>query len=253
VRVSLNLGQLYAQRGDYARAEKCFRGILETVPNFALAQTNLANVLYQQGRKKEAEALFTTATAAAPNDRKEYPRTWLAAVNLAGMKRQNGDLSTGLRILAAARADYPEIWEVTSLESEFLRQNNRPRAALELVSNFVEKHWWHYGASLALGRLYAEMGDPERAATALQHASRLDVHEVDALNLVAQMRLRQDRLADACQAQRRAVARQPDAPRQYILLSDILERMGQTAEAKDAFANFARLKAIGRNSNVVPN
>jgi tetratricopeptide (TPR) repeat protein len=253
VRVSLNLGQLYAQRGDYAGAEKCFRGILETVPNFALAESNLANVLYQQGKKKEAEALFTAATVAAPNDRKEYPRTWLAAVNLAGMKRQSGDLPTGLKILATARADYPEIWEVTSLESEFLRQSNRPRAALELVSEFVEKHWWHYGASLALGRLYAEMGDPERAATALQHASRLDVHEVDGLNLIAQMRLRQDRLADACQAQRRAVARQPDAPRQYILLSDILERMGQTAEAKDAFANVARLKAIGRNSDVVPN
>ncbi len=89
--------------------------------------------------------------------------------------------------------------------------------------------------------------------TALQHASRLDVHEVDALNLIAHMRLRQNRLDDACQAQKRAVARQPDAPRQYILLSDILERMGQTAEARDAIANVARLKAIGRGATVLPN
>ena len=88
---------------------------------------------------------------------------------------------------------------------------------------------------------------------ALQHASRLDVHEVDALNLIAQVRVRQNRLADAMRAQKLAVARQPDAPRQYILLSDILEKMGQTAEAKDAIATVARLKAIGRGASALPN
>ncbi len=253
VRVSVNLGQLYAQRGDYARAEKTFRGILAAVPNFAIAQSNLANVLYQQGRKEEAEALFAAATAAAPNDRKEYPRTWLAAVNLAGIQRQKNDFPAALRTLAQARADYPGIWEITSLESEFLRENKSPGEALELVSGFARRHWWHYGASLAVGRLYAEMGDPERAVNALQHASRLDIHEVDALNLIAHMRLRQNRLADACQAQKRAVARQPDAPRQYLLLSDILARMGQTAEAKVAIENVARLKAIGHSARVLPN
>ncbi len=253
VRVSVNLGQLYAQRGDYARAEKTFRGILAAVPNFAIAQSNLANVLYQQGRKKEAEALFAAATAAAPNDRKEYPRTWLAAVNLAGIQRQKNDFPAALKTLAQARADYPGIWEITSLESEFLRESKSPGEALELVSEFARRHWWHYGASLALGRLYAEMGDPERAVNALQHASRLDIHEVDALNLIAHMRLRQNRLADACQAQKRAVARQPDAPRQYLLLSDILARMGQTAEARVAIENVARLKAIGHSARVLPN
>ncbi len=161
VRVGVNLGQIYAQRGDYARAEKTFRGILAAVPNFAIAQSNLANVLYQQGRKNEAEALFAAATAAAPNDRKDYPRTWLAAVNLAGIQRQKDNLPAALKTLAQARADYPETWEITSLESEFLRENNTPGEALKLVSAFARRHWWHYGASLALGRLYAEAGDPE--------------------------------------------------------------------------------------------
>ncbi len=253
VRVSLNLGQLYAQRGEYGRAEKTFRGILTAVPNFAIAQSNLANVLYLQGRKAEAEALFATATAAAPNDRKEYPRTWLAAVNLAGMQRQKNDLPSALKTLAQARVDYPETWEVTSLEAQFQRENKNPGQALKLVSDFASKHWWHYGASLALGRLYAEAGEAERAVDALQQASRLDVHEVDALNLIAQMRLRQNRLDDACRAQKRAVARQPDAPRQYILLSDILERMGQTAEARVAIEKGARLRAIGQSTTVLAN
>jgi protein O-mannosyl-transferase len=253
VRVSLNLGQIYAQRGEYARAETIFRGILVTIPNFAIAQTNLANVLFQEGRKQEAESLFAAATAAAPNDRKEYPRTWLAAINLAGIKRQKHDVQGALKILEQARADYPEIWELVSLESEILRETNASTAALRLISDFAQNHWWHYGASLALGRTYAESGDADHAVAALQHASRLDVHEVDALNLIAQMRVRQNRLADAMRAQKLAVARQPDAPRQYILLSDILEKMGQTAEAKDAIATVARLKALGRGASVLPN
>ena len=53
--------------------------------------------------------------------------------------------------------------------------------------------------------------------------------------------------------QKRAVARQPDAPRQYVLLSDILERMGQTAEAKNAIAEVARLEAIGRAAKTAAN
>jgi Flp pilus assembly protein TadD len=69
---------------------------------------------------------------------------------------------------------------------------------------------------------------------------------VEALNLIARVRLRQDRLEEAYRAQQRAVARQPDAPRQYMLLSDVLQKMGRTAAAQAAFANVARLKAIGR-------
>jgi hypothetical protein len=53
--------------------------------------------------------------------------------------------------------------------------------------------------------------------------------------------------------QKQAVTRQPDAPRQYILLSDILQKMGRNDAAQDAIANVARLKAIGRDPQLVPN
>ena len=156
-------------------------------------------------------------------------------------------------MLDKARADYPEIWEVVSQESELLRQTKGPEVAARLVSVFSRDHWWHYGASLALGRLYAEEGDAERAVAALNQASRLDVHEVEALHLIAQTRVRQHRFDEAYRAQKRAVARQPGAIRQYVFLSDILEKMGQTAEAKDVTAEVARLEAIGRNSQALAN
>ena len=252
-RVRLNLGQLYAQRGDYVRAEKTFREILAQVPKYPIAEANLANALFHQGRKKEAEALFASAAAAAPEDRKDYPRTWLSAVNLAGMQRQKGDTKDAIKLLDKTRADYPDIWEVVSLESEILRQTEGPTAAFNLVSDFTRTHWWHYESQLAIGRLYAEAGNAEAAVNALRTASRLDVHEVEGLNLIAMVRLRQHRLDEAYRAQKKAVARQPDSPSQYLLLSNILEQMGQSAEAKLASAQVARLKALGRQPQAVAN
>lgn len=252
-RVRLNLGQLYAQRGEYVKAEKTFREILVHVPKYPIAEANLASVLFHEGKLKEAEALFASAAAAAPQARKDYPRTWLSAVNLAGMQRQRGETAKAIKLLERTRADYPDVWEIVRLESEILRQTQGPTAAFALVANFSRTHWWHYESQLALGRLYAEAGNADAAVIALRRASRLDVHEVDGLNLIAMVRLRQHRFDEACRAQKKAVARQPDSPSQYVLLSKILEQMGESAEAKLASAEVARLKAIGRQSQTVAN
>jgi Flp pilus assembly protein TadD len=243
-RLGVNLAQLYAGEGDYAKAETIYRRVLEMTPDYPIAQNNLAEVLYRQGKKAEAEAMFSTASRAAPAMRKEYPRTWIAALNLARVRHHEKDDQAALTILERARADYPDTWEIISFESELLRRTKGPAAALPLVEKFARNNWWHYRAALALGRLYAEKGDAERANAALRHASRLDIHDATALNLIAAMRVRQNRLEEACRAQRRAVARQPDQPRQYVMLSNILEKMGRTDEAQAAIAQVTRLQAL---------
>jgi Flp pilus assembly protein TadD len=58
------------------------------------------------------------------------------------------------------------------------------------------------------------------------------------------MRMRQNHLDDAWRTQRRAVARQPDEPRQYLLLSDILDKMGRNDEARAALAQVSRLREL---------
>jgi predicted Zn-dependent protease len=70
------------------------------------------------------------------------------------------------------------------------------------------------------------------------------VHETEALNLVAMIRLRQNRLGDAVAVQQRAAARQPDQPQQYILLSELLNKAGRTREAQGALAKVDRLRAL---------
>lgn len=246
IRAAVNLAEIYSQRGDAVAAERVFRIVLDLTPNYPMARNNLANLLHKQGRKAEAEALFDSSAKAAVDTRKDYPGTWVAAVNLAHIKRAEGDIDGTLKILERARLDYPETWEVIRFQAEVLRVGKRAPAAVQLVEDFARKNWWHYEASIALGRLYAEQGEVERATAAWRHASRLDVHDAQSLNLMAGIRLRQNRLDEACKLQRRAIARQPDQPRQYRMLSDILNKMGRADEARAALAQVSQMEAFAQ-------
>lgn len=252
VRVGINLALLYSSRGEYAKAEALCRQVLAIMPDYPLARNNLAHVLSRQGKMKEAEELFAADSKAASEARKEFPRTWIAACNLARLRHFQENDQAALDILDQAQKDYPDVWEVISYKAELVRQSKGPEPALRVVEEFARHNWWHYGAALALGRLYAEQGDVPRAEGALRHASQLDVHDAEALNLVAWMSLRHNRFEDAYRTQRRAVARQPDQPRQYVLLSNILEKMGRTEEAHAATAEVSRLQTLA-HAQVVAN
>jgi protein O-mannosyl-transferase len=243
-RAAVNLAEIYSRKGNLAGSERIFRRVLELTPDYPMARNNFANLLHKQGRKAEAEAIFDSSSKASGETKKVYPGTWVAAVNLAHMKRAEGDIDGTVKILEQARLDYPETWEVIRFHAEVLRTSKRADAAMQLVEDFARKKWWHYEASIALGRLYAEQGDSERATTAWRHASWLDVHDAESLNLMAGLRLRQNRLDEAFKIQRRAIARQPDQPRQYRMLSDILAKMGRTDEARAALAQVSQMEAF---------
>jgi Flp pilus assembly protein TadD len=252
LRVAMNLGQVYSSKGEYAKAEALYRRVLQISPDYTVARSNLGEALFRQGKKQEAEAIFAEASKSSEHSRKEYPRTWIATLNLAHMRHSEHDDAAALAILAKARADYPGVWELVSFESELLRELRGPDSALPLVRDFADAHWWHSGSFIALGRLWAEQGDAVKADAALRHASWLDIHDAESLNLIAAMNLRQNRLEDACATQRRAVARQPDEPRQYILLSDILEKMGRTDEARSVLAQVSQMSALARSHRQAP-
>lgn len=247
VRAAVNLAEIYSQRGELAAAERLFRIVLELTPDYPMARNNLANLLHKQGRKAEAQALFDSSAKAAVATRQDYPGTWVAAINLAHMKHAEGDIDGTLKILEQARLDYPDTWEVIRFQGEVLRVSKGPDAAMQLVEHFARKNWWHYQASIALGRLCAEQGDAERATAVWRHASWLDVHDAESLNLIAGVRLRQNRLDEAFKIQRRAIARQPDQPRQYRMLSDILTKMGRTDEARAALAQVSQMEAFAKS------
>ena len=247
-RVSVNLAQVYARRGDYAVAEKMLRDVLASTPDYPTARINLGNVLLHEGKATEAETFFRSLFNTDARISKEYPRTWVAAVNLACVRHKAGDNNGAFNVLESARTAHPGVWELISYEAELRREVQGTAAALPLIEDFAREHWWHYGAAVALGRLHAETGDIAGADAALAHASWLDVHDAEALHLIALIKLRQNNLEEAFRAQRRAINRQPDQPSQYLLLSNILERMGRSDEARAALEQASHLRALVQNS-----
>ena len=78
-RIGVNLAMLYSKRGGSAKAETILRKVLRVYPDYPVARNNLAEVAFRQGKTAEAEAMFNSASQSAPEDRHEYPRTWLGA------------------------------------------------------------------------------------------------------------------------------------------------------------------------------
>lgn len=254
-RVACNLGQLYAKRNEFPKAERIFRLVLKENPDYPIAQNNLADLYYRKGKFPEAEKLFTEIEAKAKQTRTEYARTWIGALNHAIIRHNTGDDVAALAILDKARGDYPQVWGLIALEAEVLRKMNRIDSAVQLVEDFGRDQWWDYPSAIALGRLYAQGGDTECAEAALRRASRLDIHDAEALRLIAMMRFHENRFDEAIRIQQQAIARQPDEPRQYILLSDILEKMGRGAEAQVVLAKASRLRELVKepiNPNLTP-
>jgi tetratricopeptide (TPR) repeat protein len=246
IRVALNLGQFYTAKGDYAKAEPLLRKVVTMSPDYPLARSSLAHCLMRQGKEAEAEEFFTSAKKMGEHAPHEHPRTWVAALNLAQMHRNRGDLPAALAVLGEAHRDHPRTWALIVYHAELLREAEGPEAALPLVQEFARENWWHAGAALALGRIYAHQGNVPAAEAALRHASRLDVHDAEALNLLTRIRLNQHRFADAYESQRRAVRRQPDQPRQHLLLSDVLDRMGRGEEARAMLAKVTQMQTMAQ-------
>lgn len=248
----VNLAATYSGRGEKAKAESILRKVLKVNPNYLVAQTNLAALLSQRGEKAEAEELFKSASEPTLAERANYPRTWTARLNLAGMAHKRNDDQGALAIIDSAWRDFPGTWEVARYKAELLRTTQGAEAALPIMEDFTNEHSWHCEAFIALGRLFWESGDMARAERAFRRASWLDVHDAQALSALALLRVQQNRLGDAFDIQRRAISRQPDEIRPYLLLSEILQKMGRTVEARAALVHVSDMKAVA-NASVAMN
>ena len=243
-RIGANLGVIYALRGDHAAAEKILRKVLEASPNYSLARNNLGLALAQQGKTEEADAFFQSATAIEPASDKAREPTWDAALHLARSRYAQKDAAAALTILAEARRKHPAIWPLARAEAEILQTTANGDAALARVREFVDRHWWHAAASMTLGRMYLVKEDLVRADAAFRLATLLDVHDAESVSLRSLIKLKENRLDEACRLQRRAIARKPDEPRQYLILADILTKMGRHEEATGILGQVAQMQAF---------
>jgi Flp pilus assembly protein TadD len=246
VRMGVNLATIYSARGENDRAEGILRKVLQIDPDYPVARNNLSSLLSARGKKSEAEELLASTNKLSPEQRASFPRTWVAAINLAHMAYRNHDEPRALEIAEEACRNYANIWDLVSFRAELLRKMRGPEAALPVVEGFTRNHWWHAKAFLALGKLHCEKGNVAQARSALVHASWLDIHDAEALSFLASMDLNVGYFEEAIDAQRRAVARQPDQPQLHLLLSEILQKMGRTSDARASLAHATRLRNLAQ-------
>ena len=240
-RVALNLAVIYGDRGRLEEARGLLERTLASWADYPQAQSYLSVILRRQGKVTQANRLLSSAAAPSPAQ-KEYPRSWVAALQLARTDLDQHQHEEALRVLAVGRSAEPKIWPLAKMQAEILQQEDRSEAALQIVQEFANRSWWQYPAYVALGKLKAQRGDGPGALEALRHACRLDIRETEALNLIVRIEIRANNLPAALLAQERALSRQPDEPSQYLLYSELLVQMGRPDQAQAARETAARLK-----------
>lgn len=242
-RILGTLATIYGGRGEWAKQEDVLRRTLARYPSYAPARIQLGACLAKQGRGPEAAALLDLGAPAAAEAARRFPRTWPAAVNLAKLRKEAGDLDGAREILRETRARFPETWEVVRYQSELIRESEGVHAALPDVERFAAERWWHLDAWLTLGRLRFAAGDAEGAIAALNQASRLDLYDGRPLAGVAEIELSRARHDAALAAQCAAIARDPERPAHYLELGAILDQLGRSAEANAALRKAQALAA----------
>ena len=242
-RIFGNLAATYGKRGDFPKQELILRRTLAVFPEFAPARINLGICLVNQKRAAEAEEFLNIARPAADEVSRRFPRTWSAALNLAGIRAKAGNTDEALAILADARERSPETWDLAKYEAGLIEHERGAGAAIPGIEHYASTHWWHQDAWVTLGQLRVTSGDAQGAVDAMRHASRLDIRDPKPFANIARIELSRNRADAACDAQRTAIQRDPKEPARYLIFAAILDQLGRRKEAAAALQHAAELRA----------
>lgn len=219
------LAQELGAQGRLAEQEQVLRKTLAIFPDYTTARTNLALCLRKQGRESEAAPLLAATKTAAP----AAPRSWNAALNIAGQLHHEGRSVEALAMIREWRPRFPETWELAAFESTILRDTQS--AAIAPVAEYARAHWWHLPAQLRLASLQRDANDFAAAAATLAAAQKLDVHGAAVFGELALLELARENLPAAIEAQATAVARAPRDPAQLQQFAVILDFAKRPADA----------------------
>ncbi len=221
------LAQELGAQGRLAEQEQVLRKTLAIFPDYTTARTNLALCLRKQGREHEAASLLATAETAAPT----VPRSWNAALNIAGQLHHDKRSAEALAIVREWERRFPETWEMVALEAKILNDTAGSVVALAPVAEFAHAHWWHLPSQLHLASLQRYTKDFTAAAATLAAAQKLDIHGAAAFGELALLELARENLPAAIEAQATAVARAPGDPAQLNQFAEILVRANRPDDA----------------------
>ena len=241
-RINVNLAMVYYNQGDYPRAEALMRDIVKRDPTYTPAKIDLGSILLKEHKEKEAEQYLSFDKQTTAKNAAEYVHTWTAAISIADLRLKDHQYDEALALADDAIKQYPGVWEVTQFKVVALQQMGRMPDAAAVLKEYTATHWWHYQAYITLAWLSARTGDPGGAIDEYKHAALLDIHAGDPWFKIAQIYLALNKPEEARQAQLKGLARNPDLPLQYIVLSNILDQLGRKQESDEALKHAEELQ-----------
>jgi tetratricopeptide (TPR) repeat protein len=244
-RISLNLASLLAEKGKVKEAEAILRDTVAQLPDYPSARIALGMNLLQQGRKVEAAQYLPITPHAAELVAATTPQSWRAALDFSSSEYEAHHPDSALAVLDAAIQSYPGVWELVQARANLLLVTKGPEAALPPVADFAARNWWHFESHLLLARILSEAKNYPAALAACREAATLDIHSAAPFEQAAHTDIMTGQLPEALTFQIAAIERGGGQPAQYLMLAAILDRMHQPEKAMAALRQARLLRESG--------
>lgn len=249
-----DLGRVYQANRQLALAEQAYRAALELDPQHADAWHLLAMVLEHVGRIDDAAEAMRRSIAADPDQVAPY---WVLGL----WRLDDGELDEAEPLFAEALRRRPRDAAATVGLARLRLQQDRPLAAIELLTAYLEINPYDQNARFILGTAQREAGNTELAERELSASAqggivyrddpvRAAMYEFtrDAAHdaLAAEELVQAGRLDEARSKLEAAMAADPDHPTMPVALHRLLRAEGRLDEAIAVLEDAAGLRDMSR-------
>lgn len=237
-----NIGRVYQRKGEEAKAEEAFQKVIELAPQYQPAYLEIGDLYQRQTRFQEALQAFIAAAQLNPNTpggrNAQAKIPFLQGILLA----QSGRAEEALREFQQALRISPDPAPIYfNIAQVYLRIGDFENAEAAL-NRTLEVDPRNQGAFLNLGILYERQGKLEEALRAYESARDVQPASPDGVNAAVSAHtvrgkraIEAEKLDEALEEFKQAVAMQPKNPANYFNLALLHVRRNELAEATDAF------------------
>lgn len=200
-----NLGHLYGEAGDAARASALFERALALAPNHAAIHFNYGTMLLKANELARAEAVLRRTVAIAPN----HADAWN---NLAKVMLAEKRVTQALAVLEHARTIAPDSVEILTNIGAILSGGARIEEARTVLERALELDLHRASAWSNLGSVLLKLARHDEARAALIRAVELKPDFADAHINLGNACSKAGRIDEAIACYRRAMACDPTHP-----------------------------------------